>query len=348
MIASLAKWIDWWSIQVVALMLPPAEGQNPRLEEAVQFLNGPEFIPAESEPARIEFHSGKAGVHFSFPTPRPGDFAENNIVHGRLYRCAERWQERPVIILLHGGGDFIDHRFRYPLIARRCNRAGFNAATLVAPYHFERAPHRRDGLGKPEDLRMTEGPAMPFPTVRGLGSRNYLRMVEAMAQGVAEIRALAGWLLNEGCPSVALWGFSLGGWLAGMTVCRDARFAAAVLTAPGVVYDFRFGERVFWRGVREAWRLQGAATKALKLTPLNQTSTRPIIPKENILLIEAIQDLIIRKEDVEELWQAWGQPDIWRVQHGHISWMGAPGLTGRVLRWLAPRLDAGGPRARIG
>ena len=32
---------------------------------------------------------------------------------------------------------------RFPLIARRCNRAGFNAATLVAPYHFQRRPRQR-------------------------------------------------------------------------------------------------------------------------------------------------------------------------------------------------------------
>jgi hypothetical protein len=42
----------------------------------------------------------------------------------------------------------------------------------------------------------------------------------------------------------------------------------------------------------------------------------------------------------EELWQAWGRPDLWRLPHGHVSWMAMPGLTGRVLRWLAPRLDA--------
>ena len=56
----------------------------------------------------------------------------------------------------------------------------------------------------------------------------------AMAQNVAEIRALTGWLLDEGCPSVGLLGFSFGGWLAGLTACSDARIACAVLTVPGV------------------------------------------------------------------------------------------------------------------
>jgi hypothetical protein len=69
------------------------------LEEALEFLNGPDFMPAASDPARIEFDGP---CHFKFSTPRPSKVEENNIVCGRLYRCAERWHERPVIILLDG------------------------------------------------------------------------------------------------------------------------------------------------------------------------------------------------------------------------------------------------------
>jgi hypothetical protein len=69
MIARLAKFMDW---------------------SAIQFLKGPDFVPAESQPARLEFTSAR---EFRFPTPRPSEFAENNFVCGRLYRCAERWQE---------------------------------------------------------------------------------------------------------------------------------------------------------------------------------------------------------------------------------------------------------------
>jgi pimeloyl-ACP methyl ester carboxylesterase len=292
-----------------------------RLEEAVQFLKGPDFIPAESQSrlVGIEFNPDESGLHFRFPTPRPGDFAENNVAYGRLYRCAGRWQERPVIVLLHGGGDFPNHRFRFPLIARRCNRAGFNAATLVLPYHFQRRPRQFGAFSIP----------------------NHLLWMQSMAQGVAEIRALTGWLLAEGCPAVVLWGISLGGWLAGLTVCHDARLASVVLTAPGVRINCSFPELVFRRRLREVWEEHRAAWEALNLTPLALTSAQPAIPRENILLIEGIHDLMVPKEPVEELWQVWGRPDIWRLPHGHVGvCLGVPGLTGRVLRWLAPRLDA--------
>jgi hypothetical protein len=191
MIAPLAKFIDWSAIQMLVRM-PHANGGSPQLEEALQFLKAPDFITDNSQPAQVTFdpHSARAG-RFRFPTPRPCEVAENNIAYGRFYPLPERWQERPVVVLLHGGGNYalIAYRFLFPLIARRCNRAGFNAVALVAPYHFQRRP------AQPGALSHTD----------------YLRRATATAQAVAEIRALTGWLLREGCPAVALWGSSYGG-----------------------------------------------------------------------------------------------------------------------------------------
>jgi hypothetical protein len=160
-------------------------------------------------------------------------------------------------------------------------------------------------------------------------------------RAVAEIRALTGWLLGEGCPAVALWGNSYGGSLAGLTVCRDARLSAAVLAMPGVRPKWsRARESVLRRRIRESRQGQRMALEMLNLTWFNLTTARPVIPRENILLIEAIHDLCVSKEDIEELWQAWGRPDIWRWPHGHVSGASAPGLISRVLCWLGPRFDA--------
>src|SRR3954471_7613014 len=101
MIAPLAKFIDWSAIQTACAVVGLRHAPKPKwkLEEALEFLNGPDFIPAASDPARIELEGSR---QFQFPTPLPGKVEENNIVYGRLYRCAERWQERPVILLLDG------------------------------------------------------------------------------------------------------------------------------------------------------------------------------------------------------------------------------------------------------
>src|SRR6266853_5956154 len=109
MIASLEKLIDWSSIQVMTLMMPANECDW-RLEEALRFLKGPDFVSTDSQPAQVEFNGR---LHFRFPTPRPCEFAENNVVHGRLYRRTKDWQKFPTLILLHGGGDFLGHRYGF-------------------------------------------------------------------------------------------------------------------------------------------------------------------------------------------------------------------------------------------
>jgi pimeloyl-ACP methyl ester carboxylesterase len=298
-------------------LMMPANEHDPRLEEALQFLKGPDFVPTDSQPAQVEF---KGSLHFRFPTPRPCEFTENNVVHGRLYRCPERWQKRPVIILLPGFNDSASYQFRFPLLARRCNRAGFNVATLVPPYHFQRCPRQRAEFD--------------------LG--DCLFWAERTAQGIAEIRALAGWLLGEGCPAVALWGYSAGASDAGMAVCHDARLAAVVMASPRV----RFRPYVEQLAVRPRFRgrLQSAREicEVMNLTPMNLTLIQPAILRERILLIEASHDdAICSKDDTEDLWQSWEQPDIWRLPHGHVGVCCGfvPGLPGRTLRWLAPRLS---------
>jgi pimeloyl-ACP methyl ester carboxylesterase len=324
MIAPLAKALDWSALQVwfgigaLFMRRRSSDGPFPPVEDAVRFLRGPNFLPAESRPAQLEFDGDPAEArYFRFPTPQPGEFAENNVVYGRLYRCSEHWQQQPTLVLLHGGTALTGYRLMFPLVAGRCNRAGFNVATLVAPYHFQRRPRR---------LRRNKG---------------YLGFAESIAQAVAEVRALTGWLLQEGCPALVLCGFSYGGWLAGAATCCDARITAVVLTIPFVRMELSVAERVIWRRVREAYQGQRAAYEALNTTRLNLTLSQPAIPKENILLIEAAYGAFASAEPVEELWSAWGRPDIWRLPYGDVGiGMGfVPSLTGRVLRWLAPRLN---------
>jgi hypothetical protein len=312
MIAPLAKFIDWSFIQMAGAVVGLNHAPMPKwkLEEALEFLNGPDFIPVASEPAQMEFSGPR---NFKFPTPHPCKDEENNIVYGRLYRCAKHWQERPVIILLDGAFS-VGYNTAFPWLARRINWAGFNVATMIAPYDLQRHPRR--------------------PT-----KENCLDFARVMAQNVAEIRALAGWLLDKGCPSVGLVGFSFGGWTAGLTACSDARIACAVLTVPAV--RMRCSPPVVWRRFREALQALAPAREAMDTTRLNLILSRPVIPKENILLIEGMDDLLAKAQPIEELWQKWQQPEIWRLPHGHISWMFTPGLTRRVLRWLTPRLEAG-------
>jgi pimeloyl-ACP methyl ester carboxylesterase len=270
--------------------------------------------------ARIGFGPDKSGLDFRFPSPRPGNCVENNTAHGRFYRSGERWQERAAVILLHGSGDYLSYNFRFPLFARRGNRAGFNVATLVAPFHFQRRPRQLDG---------------PLPY------SDCLQLAEGAAQSVAEIRAMTGWLLEEGCPAVALWGFSMGAWYAGMVACRDPRLTSVVLVAPSARMNPWAEQRALRPRVRARLAKGREMCARLNLTALNLLTTRPVIPAKNILMIEGIHDLMCPKDDIEDLWRAWGQPEIWRLRHGHVGVCAGlvPDLAGRVLRWLAVRLE---------
>jgi dienelactone hydrolase len=307
--------MDWSAIQLLTLMAP-VDDLGSKLEEAVQFLNGPDFVHAESSPAQVEFNGS---IHFTFPTPRPCEFAENNAVHGRLYRCAERWQGRPVIILLPGWKDSASYNLRFPLIARRGNRAGLNVVTLVPPYHFQRRPRQR----------------------REFDRGDCLQFVQTMAQSIAEIRALTGWLLKEGCPAVALWGYSRGAGDAGMAVCHDARLAAVVMASPPARCRPSI-ERVSIRpAIHRRLESISELCDRFNLTPMNLTVLQPAISRKNILLIAGIYDSLCPRDDIENLSQAWGLPDIWRLPNGHVGVCCGfePGLSERILRWLAPRLD---------
>lgn len=308
MIAPLARFMDWSTLQLASVFAPVREAPESkwRLAEAVEFLNGPDAFPAVSDPARVHF-DGR--TRFTFPTPRPCEDGQNNIVYGRLFRCATRWRQRPVVVLLDGAPS-VGYHTALPWIARRLNRAGFNAALLVAPYQLKRRPRR---------------------PIEEIG----VHFAHAMAQYVAEVRALIGWLLDQSCPSAGLVGVSFGGWAAGLTACSDARIACAVLTLPRVRVSF--SPPFAWRRAREALHALRPAMAAMDTTRLNLISCTPLIPKGNILLIEGVHDLLADPKAVEEVWQNWQQPEIWRLPCGHVS---APwDLTDRVLRWMTPRLD---------
>ena len=77
-------------------------------------------------------------------------------------------------------------------------------------------------------------------------------------------------------------------------------------------------EQVVGRRVREVILRRRAACEELDRTPLNLTLARPAISKENVLLIEGMYDLMVWGAPIE-IWQSWGQPEIWRLPHGHIS-----------------------------
>ena len=309
--AALCKMWDKAAISFAAARAPSLDGRNSNLEKAREFLERPDFILSEAEAPRVEFGSR---THFSFPTPRRTAFLENNVVHGRLYRCERKWQERPTVILMHGWNDALDHYWRFPAIAREINYQGFNAATLEAPYHFQRRP-----------LHLGSWSNFLCPDI--------LRTTMAVGQAIAEVQAFSEWLRQEGCPAIGLWGVSLGAWLAGLAVCHDPRWSCAALMVPVARLDLVIEKVAFCRHIHAVLKGQPSATEKLNLI-----RHRPAMSPSDILLVEAEHDQFMPRETVEELWRAWDEPAILRVPEGHISVVVARGLSGKIIRWMKPRL----------
>ncbi len=307
------QWLDRTAIHFAAVRMARLGENEFHLDAALSLLQRPDFFSTSLDPAELEFTAPNL---FHFPSARAGDSAVNNVAHGRLYPCCEDWTRRPVVLLLHGWNDVLDHYYFFPRHARKLNRMGLNAATLQMPWHFDRRPRDLGARGN-------------------FLSADILRTVEAARQALADIRSLINWLEEKKCPAVGLWGVSLGAWLAGLTVCHDSRIGSAVLTVPVARLDRLIQEVPFCATIRAA--VKG---RLIDLRKLNLAANQPLTDRDNILLIEAEHDLFVPRETVEELWRVWGEPPLWRLRCGHISVLGARGLADRIVRWMAAKAGA--------
>lgn len=245
---------------------------------------------------------------FRFSSTVQTSSPENNVVHGRFFPAAKQWQNRPTAVLLHGWNAELCYRRLFPYIARRFRSVGLNTAILELPYHMHRRPR--------------EGP------VRDFISTDLHRMLEATRQALADTQALCRFFEAQGSPGVGVWGFSLGAWLAGLLTWSEARLRFAVLATPVTRIDRVIQDLAFCEPVRRSLERE-----PIDLAPLNLAARAPVLDPRRILLVEARHDLFAPAATVEELWQAWQQPDILRLSHGHISLLMSLPVMERIVRW---------------
>jgi len=290
--------------------------------EAEQLLSeqGLFFDPGQVTP-ELSFTSP---TDFCFTSAMRSPFEENNRVSGRLFRTGPDWEKRPSVILLHGWNAELQYRWQFPALARRLARAGVNTAYFELPYHGRRRP-RRPGA------------------IHDFISHDFLRMVEATRQALADTRSLLAWLRKQGSPAAGLWGVSLGAWLTGLLVCapgatNDGQGAPsfAVLLTPIARMDHAVAELDFCASIRQSLQ----AAPSLRLDALNLASHVPLLAPDRILLVEAEHDVFAPAESIERLWRAWGQPGIWRLPHGHISVLFSPRIMSRVIEWIREKAMA--------
>jgi len=258
----------------------------------------------------------KPDGRFRFTSLRPSPWPENNSVPGRLIACPGNWSSRPTVILVHGWNGEYSYEYLFPYLGWRLRRAGINTAMMELPYHGRRKPR-------------TPGAITNFI------SDDLECMTEAVAQSVADLRSLLAWLAKAGSPAVGLWGISLGAWLAGLVASIDAlaRFVILLTPVPDMARAIR--ELPFCAPIRHC--LPDRSTD-LEGWMLNRHPPRT----SKVLIVESVHDLFAPAETVEQLWAAWGNPEIWRVPHGHISVLLSLPILERIVHWI-PRHVGGIP-----
>src|SRR5208282_1797687 len=228
MIRALCQWVDRAAINYAASCMPVPDGRDLHLAEAETLLARADFFPTDTRPAAVKFSDS---INFTFPSPRPSKNAVNDVVKGRFYRCDEQWQKKPLVLLLHGWNDRLDHYYFFPRHAKRLNQLGLNAATLTMPWQFDRRPRELCAWGN-------------------FLCADALHTINATLQALADIQAFINWALAQQCPFIGLWGVSLGAWFSGLTISHDARVGCAVLVVPVPRLDKVVEEAAFCETIR--------------------------------------------------------------------------------------------------
>ncbi|HEX7860074.1 MAG TPA: hypothetical protein VF773_07110 [Verrucomicrobiae bacterium] len=284
--------IDRQAIKVAAESLPQGVPRPALVSRARELLGRADFLAPGGSTGQLKLHEKDA---FTFASAVETPQQKNNTVHGKLFRTRKSWATRPLVILVHGWNAELHFLYGLPWVARALNRRGLNAALIELPYHLHRRPLERNGM-------------------RDFISDDLVGMLEATRQALADFDALGRWAKAQGCPSVGIWGFSLGAWLAGLYVCQTDFAKAAVLTTPVIDLERAVKELAFCHPIRSSM-----AAERLDLSALNLTRQRLRIAPEGVQLVESGYDLFVPEETYAELARDWKLPRWEKQPQGHIS-----------------------------
>lgn len=307
----ITKPIDRLIIRLACNAQPKPGRFPPRIDEARALLREPDFFGG---PVTVPDLKWSSTHDFQFPSPVASPWPETKTVYGKMYRCGENWADNPTVVLVHGWNDDLGYHFRHRYLAKQLLQAGINSAMVELPYHMQRRPSSPEAVQDfiSEDL--------------------YCNMLAAR-QAVADIRSTVAWLDAQGCKRIGLWGVSLGGWLTGLTVSHDDLVRFALLQIPAARMDQVVMTAPFCAPVRH-----GLKGDTFDFSQLNLRSYLPKVSRDNLLMIEAEHDLFVSKEAIEELWDLWGRPEIWRLPHAHISILVSLSTLKRGVGWISDRV----------
>ena len=168
-----------------------------RLEtRAVQVFSTRE-VPDEELEAKVR---GTSAEFLRFTSPVQTPYPENNLVNARWYPAQGR---RAVVLLPHWNSDAV----AYGSLCRILNMLGIAVLRLSMPYHDIRMP---------AEIRRADYAV----------SANIGRTLDAVRQGVVDIRCCFDWLEEKGYSQLGLIGTSLGSCYAFIAAAHEPRVRA--------------------------------------------------------------------------------------------------------------------------
>jgi dienelactone hydrolase len=160
------------------------------------------FSTREAPDPRLEAKvKGTFGEFLRFTSPVRTPYPENNLVNARWFPARGR---RAVILLPHWNADAI----AYVSLCRVMNMLGIAVLRLTMPYH---------------DIRMPADISRADYAV----SSNIGRTLDAVRQGVVDIRSCLDWLEGQGYSQFGIVGTSLGSCYAFIAAAHEPRLRVA-------------------------------------------------------------------------------------------------------------------------
>jgi dienelactone hydrolase len=246
-----------------------------RLEEhEVQVFSTREIPDAKLE-AKVK---GTFGEFLRFTSPVSTPYPENNLANARWFPARGR---RAIVLLPHWNSDAI----AYVSLCRVFNLLGIAVLRLSMPYH---------------DIRM------PAEITRAdyAVSANIGRTMDAVRQGVIDIRCCFDWLEDQGYNRLGVVGTSLGSCYAFIAAAHDPRIRVAAFNHASTYFA-----DVVWHGqstrhIREG--IEGQIDLAqlrnvwLAISPMSYFEQFARLPKKS-LIVYAAYDLTFLPEFSEQV-----------------------------------------------
>lgn len=283
------------------------------------------FYPVPSVPDVVfeqndsidNYSSGK----YKFKSEIVGNGDSNAYSTGEYYKSKKN-NSTTSVILVHGWRMNSFNRINN-IYLEAFKDVGYNIFSFILPHHFKRA----------SDDSLYNGELMI--------STNIDRSLLSVKQAISDLRALI-YYLKEKNNKVILIGISLGGFITNLAGVLEEEIDVLISVMYANSLPFSVWKSIPGKYMKKDFESGGFTYEELKkfwaiIVPSN---FKPVIPKENILLISGEYDKYVLAEDTDLLWDNWGKPKRLIFPCGHSGIVFCRNLIRKEsLKFIAERLS---------